>query len=338
MKKLKQKIKKKPLLIGIVVFYFLFVISSICLIYSTLKISNIENFIRYLLATFMILLIIFNGIQSYKIILKSKNFFMVIFFIFLLLVFIGESYACGIINELYNSINNIYKNTYTYSTSFVVMTTNDINDINDINDMKIGMISDDSSIDEYELAKEILDENNLNSSNEIIEYDTVAEVIQSLYDEDIDVALVTSTYVSMLINTDDYENISTETNIIYTKTKIIEKDDDNSSKSIDQPFTILLMGIDSTVDDISEVTAFNADSLILITFNPNTYNATILSIPRDTYSSISCLTNKKSKITHSGWYGESCVVRSVEELTDIDIDYYVKINFKGVVNLVDALG
>ena len=78
---------------------------------------------------------------------------------------------------------------------------------------------------------------------------------------------------------------------------------------------------------------------MLITFNPTTLNSTILSIPRDTYVPISCFSGKrKNKITHAAWYGEDCMINTIQDFTGITIDYYVKINFKGVVKLVDTLG
>ena len=98
------------------------------------------------------------------------------------------------------------------------------------------------------------------------------------------------------------------------------------------------MGVDSSTNDIKNA-SLNGDALMLITFNPKTLNSTILSIPRDTYTSISCFAgNRKNKITHAAWYGESCMQKTIENLMDIKIDYYVKIDFKGVVNLVDAIG
>lgn len=48
--------------------------------------------------------------------------------------------------------------------------------------------------------------------------------------------------------------------------------------------------------------------------------------------------NREAKVNTAAYGGTSCVVKTIENFTDIDIDYYVKINFKGVVNLVDALG
>ena len=98
------------------------------------------------------------------------------------------------------------------------------------------------------------------------------------------------------------------------------------------------MGVDSETDGLNANAAFNGDTLMLITFNPHTLNATMFSIPRDTYVPIACNNNRHAKINSSAAYGTSCVIDTVEQLTDITIDYYVKINFKGVVDLVDALG
>lgn len=338
MSKISRRIKKKPILVFITVFSILFLISTICLIYSILKFSNIENMIRYLASATLGLLLILCLLQTYKLIHKGKTPGILLYGIILVTLFIAESYACGIASGLYSSIDNFYKNSYTYTTSLITLKESNISDIDDLNENKIGMISDTTSIDGYELAIEIINKNKLKNDNEIIEYDSISEVIKALYDKEIDASLVTSTYSSMFSSNPEYTNINNETKIILSKSKTVKKENNTVNKDKNEPFSILILGIDSIESNISKVTSFNADSLMLVTFNPNTYNATIVSIPRDTYTPISCLKSKaKSKITHSGWYGASCVVETVKELMDIEIDYYVKINFKGVVNLVNAV-
>ena len=112
----------------------------------------------------------------------------------------------------------------------------------------------------------------------------------------------------------------------------------NNNQKIDKPFTILLMGVDSEIDGINN-SSFNGDALMLITFNPKTLSTTLLSIPRDTYVPISCFeNNRKNKITHAAWNGDTCMINTIESFFDIHIDYYLKINFKGIVSLVDELG
>ena len=138
---------------------------------------------------------------------------------------------------------------------------------------------------------------------------------------------------------DAYQNIETDVKVLFDYSKEMKNQDYiESSGSVENPFTILLMGVDSAHDGLNANAAFNGDTLMLITFNPHTLNATVFSIPRDTYVPIACLNGDSSKINSSAAYGTKCVINTVENLVDIKIDYYVKINFKGVVDLVDTLG
>ena len=99
------------------------------------------------------------------------------------------------------------------------------------------------------------------------------------------------------------------------------------------------MGIDSTDEILTKNAIANGDTLILITFNPKTLNATMLSIPRDSYVPISCWSgHPENKITHAAAYGNDCMINTIQDYLDVNIDYYAKINFKGLVKLVDAVG
>ena len=123
------------------------------------------------------------------------------------------------------------------------------------------------------------------------------------------------------------------------KTETSKIDVASTNKSVTEPFTILLMGIDSTSEVLSKNAVANGDTLILITFNPKTLNATMVSIPRDSYLPIACWPGKdENKITHAAAYGNDCMINTIQNYFGIKIDYYAKINFKGMVKLVDALG
>ena len=99
------------------------------------------------------------------------------------------------------------------------------------------------------------------------------------------------------------------------------------------------MGIDSIDEVLPPNAVANGDTLILVTFNPKTLNATMLSIPRDSYVPIACWGGGKieNKITHAAGYGNDCMMRTIENYFGITIDYYAKINFKGLVKLVNAV-
>lgn len=331
-----KKIKKKPILIFTAIFYILFVISMGCTIYSILRIANIENLLRYLISTLLGLFIIYTFLSFYKIIFKGKNIGIILFDVILVVLFTISSFVFATITGFYNSIDDLYKDTKTYSSSLIVLKETNYKEITDIKN-KIGIIDDVDNIESNIIPNEIIKE--LKIKNEIVKYSSNIELIKALYNKEIDGVFLPTTYDIMFINIEEYKDIKDKTKSLYTKTKSIKKKEDNESKDSNEPFTVLVLGMDSTVGDISKVTSFNADSLMLITFNPKTYNSTILSIPRDTFVPIACINNKpESKITHSGWNGESCVIKTIEEWMDIKIDYYAKVNFTAVVKLVDSLG
>ncbi|KIL43072.1 LCP family glycopolymer transferase [Jeotgalibacillus campisalis] len=99
------------------------------------------------------------------------------------------------------------------------------------------------------------------------------------------------------------------------------------------PFSVLILGIDERKED-----AGRSDTMIVLTVNPSTESTKLLSIPRDTYVEIAGY-GKKDKINHAYAYGGvELAMESVEELLDIPLDYYIKVNMEGFEDVIDVLG
>ena len=327
-KRRKKKIKFNNLLI-------LFVLLSSCfLIYHILLLGNIETQIRYIIIGFIILVnIIFFLVKQNK----NKNIATIMMILFIIINIVG-SYS---INKVYKLVDSINKSKIIYSSSLIALKENEVEDVKDIKKAKIGLIDDTMSIDNYVIAKEIIDNEKLDKNNEIVSYNDILVMINDLYDKKIDYMFISSNYDIMFQETEGYEDISDKVKVITDKEKTIKKGSNSFSlkKGNDiKPFSILLMGVDSEKDGLKRNSYANGDSLILMTFNPDTLNITMMSIPRDSYLPISCRDNKKNKLTHAGWFGTDCMIETIENAFDVDINYYVKINFKGVVSLVDTLG
>ena len=98
--------------------------------------------------------------------------------------------------------------------------------------------------------------------------------------------------------------------------KVLKNEDKKlvNNKSLEAPFTVLALGVDSDRNGLNANAAFNGDTLILMTFNPKTLTATMFSIPRDTYVPIACRNNAYAKINSSAAYGTSCVIDTIEQL------------------------
>lgn len=309
------------------------------LIHTITLLNNIENIGRYLLIVLLAVIDIFVITEFYNLISnKTKNKHSYIIFIVLITIFFVFNVGCGYyIKKIYKSIDNVNKDYTVYSTSIITLKESKLTSISDIRREKVGITSNTASISSYQISMDIINDEKLKDID-LIPYDNLTKMVKDLYNKKIDAIFIDSDYVGMFDSITGFEKIADETKEIYSKEKKIDKILP-SNKNINEPFTVLLMGVDSTKDGLDANVSANGDSLILITFNPKTLTATMLSIPRDSYVPIACFKNhQKSKITHAAWQGASCMTETIENLFDIDIDYYVKMNFKGVVKLVDALG
>lgn len=329
----KRKLNKNLLFFILVLTAYL--ISLIFFTSSILSLTGIETYIRVFILTCLYLFFAMYFVAGFIfIVAKKKKLFTtisIIMMIFVPIFSIGSYY----INKTFNKIENINKDKITYSTSLIVLNNTTIKNNNT---SIIGMISDESDIEGFILAEKLLDKENLNKT-EIIKYDDYIEMLTALLSGNIDGALISSNYLIMFGEDEALTLLDKNTKALYTYSEERTKDDSSSSnKTLTEPFSILLIGVDSINPKMNANQSFNGDTLMVITFNPNTLNATMFSIPRDTYAPIACRNNVKNKINTSAYYGSDCVINTVEKLIDIDIDYYVKINFKGVVSLVDALG
>ena len=329
--------------ITLLLMFLLVTFGTFYLLYAVSLLNGIEDKIRILLSICLIIILLIFALAFHKSLMKSKIkktrkyiFFIPITVLYSAVLILGAFY----IIKTYKVVDKMTSNSTTYSTSLIALSDNKATKISDISDGKIGMLSDSTSVDGYTIPNEIIKKENLD--NKISEYESYLALIQGLYNGEVEYAFLPTNYTVMFQTMEgaNLENIKSETKIIYTKEKKVKKKSTSSSKSmsLNKPFTVLIMGVDSENESIAN-SSFNGDSLILITFNPSTLSTTMLSIPRDTYVPIMCFSgNKKNKITHAAWGGEDCMMKTIENFTGISIDYYVKINFKGVVKLVDTLG
>lgn len=326
MAKVKKRFNIDKLLI------ILMIACSIYFIYSILLLGPIEKLIRYLLVAIIIFIdiLFLSKLKKKKRNKKAITIISLFFILFYLVLGIN-------ISKVYSILNGINKDYVTYSTSLITLKEN-TDTLSTIKNKKIGLLNDETSEDGYILPKEILTEQKLTTNNTIVEYDNYISLANALYQKEVDYIFLPSNYEDIIKDIDTLESFSNETKVLISKEKKKEKELLGSSKSIEEPFTILLMGIDSTKDGLENADSFNGDSLILVTFNPHTLNATMLSIPRDSYVPIACFEGQyENKITHAASKGSKCVIDTIENYTGITIDYYMKINFTGLVDLVDAV-
>ena len=332
---MKELKKAKGWLIIMMLLFLIVTGASVYFIYAISLLNGIENTLRFIVSVVVVMIWLLT-LRSYIRSLKKRKISKYIPRIILSIIYIVILIVIGgFIIKTYSKVDNLTSSHDLYSTSIVTLKSNKVDSIKDMNNKKIGRITDETSVEGYTIPEEIIDKNNL--KNKIEDYDTYTDLLDALLNEKIDYVFLPTDYVAMFSSIETYAEIGNTTKIIYTQTKEV-KAEKKAGSNLKEPFTILLMGVDSEQEDV-RTASYNGDSLMLITFNPKTLSSTILSIPRDTYVPIACMKNqRKNKITHAAWQGESCMINTIQNFTGITIDYYVKINFKGVVKLVDSLG
>ena len=311
------------------------------LIFSISKLNNIENTLRLFGSILLGFICLVLFILNIRFLNKYKKVKLTIVIILMLLIGGVSIFAGYNVDKVYNALSKVSDTSgyTTYSTSLVTLKDNEAKSVKDIDSSDIGILEDTTSYEGNIIPLEVIKEQKL--ENKTKEYTSYIAMIDALMAGEIKYIFLPTNYDIMFGSMDGYEDIGDDTKILLTQTKKVkDKKDDKvtNTKAITEPFTVLLMGVDSDAEGIQNG-SFNGDSLMVITFNPKTLSTTILSIPRDSYVPIACFSGqRKNKITHAAWQGESCMIDTIENFLDITIDYYVKINFAGVVELVDTLG
>ena len=113
----------------------------------------------------------------------------------------------------------------------------------------------------------------------------------------------------------------------------------NSAAS--QPSYFLILGTDESEardNDPSFGGTFRADTIILARVDPISKKVALVSIPRDTRVDLGGDYGVQKINAASTLGGASLAVQAVENLTGVDVDHYVEVNFDGFEGIVDSLG
>lgn len=110
--------------------------------------------------------------------------------------------------------------------------------------------------------------------------------------------------------------------------------DEDYELPVDNEIVFLLMGVDTK--DVKQSKGTRTDTLMLFKVNFETGKIDILSLPRDTRVLVR---GREDKLNHAHAYGGTgLTIRTVEDFLGIDLNYYVKVDYKVVKAIVDAIG
>lgn len=191
------------------------------------------------------------------------------------------------------------------------------------------LATDDKSVDKT--IEKLQTENNENIQPKV--YSGVLTLVNALYNNDVDCIIINESYRAII--EEDFPNFSSDTRVIYSKQYVTEINSPENSDITRNTFNVYVSGID-TYGSIT--TKSRSDVNMIMTVNPTTKTILLTSIPRDYYIPFNVLGGQRDKLTHSGLYGVNETMQNVASYFGIDIDYFIRVNFDSLIDIVDSLG
>lgn len=259
---------------------------------------------------------------------KIKNKFRISSCVFLILF--GTIFGVGIkyLNDTMDFVGIISKDLLQKEVYYVMtLDSSTIKNVKDLDGKSIGIYSSKNS----EEAIKLLDKK-IDSTNK--EYKNIVELFEDLQDKKIDAVLINDSTKNLLSS--DLSDMELKLKEIYKVYVSIEKTD--IVKVVDitkKPFNIYVAGGDAygSIDNVT-----NTDVNMIITVDPINRKVLLTSIPRDYYVNLPSFGDDAyDKLTHAGYYGIEESAKAIENLLDIDINYYVKVNFSTIEGVIDAI-
>lgn len=284
---------------------------------------------KYLIIFYVVFILLYIYLLLTSLLKNIKNKIRISSFIFLLLF--GTIFGFGIkyLNDTMDFVGIISKDLLQKEVYYLMsLEESKYEDVKDLDGSSIGIYSSKNSDD----AVKLLDKK-INTT--IKEYKNVVELFEDLQDKKVDGILVNES-TKNLLNT-DLSDMNIKLKEIYKVYVSIEKTDIVKVVDVTKtPFNIYIAGGDAygSIDNVT-----NTDVNMVATIDPVNRKILLTSIPRDYYVNLPSFGDDAyDKLTHAGYYGIEESVKAVENLLDIDINYYVKVNFSTIEGVINAIG
>ncbi len=319
--------KKKKRKLNLLSKVFLIILNLIGILNAILIIKlNVlpTKFLLPILITIAIILILFSILLTRR--KKKKG---VIYSISSLIIILFALICYYLLSTL-GFLNNFGDNTYKEENySIVILKASNYEKLNDLNNETLGIVKDGGKGQEKAI-KAIEKKINVNKE----EYSDSGSLAQALLEKEVEAILIENAQLEMIYeNILDFEEL---TKVLYEEKIKLEVENKVSKIDVTKEFfNIYISGVD-TYGSVNKTS--RSDVNLVLSVNPKSHEILITSIPRDYYVSLAGKSGLKDKLTHAGIYGVDTSMQTLANLLDTDIDYYVKVNFSSLINIVDTLG
>ena len=319
----KKKNKSKMSFMKYLSIFLLIVSVLILVLVYFINVLPIDYFIVLLVLVLLIDLVVIKLLLC-KGVLRNVIGVLLSIILIIFMVF-GITYELNTIDFLKQLGFNTYKEE---NFNILVLNDSEYNSLKDLNSKIIGHLDNNYHVGLDKTIKKI--EKEINFDSKILV--DINELVDNLINGEVDAIILEDAQISML---------KEDNNNLFDKFKILEifnieteiKNEKENIDVINDSYNILITGVD-TYGNITKVS--RSDVNMVISINPKDNKILLTSIPRDYYVYLSNFSSY-DKLTHAGIYGIETSIMAIEDLLDIDINYYVKVNFTTLIDIVDLL-
>ena len=239
--------------------------------------------------------------------------------------------AAGAVQSALNKISGVMVEKQV--TAVIVMKEDEATDLGDTKGYRFGILANRDTNNTQQILSAM--EKSMGKV-ETASYDTPAEMADALYDDEVQALILNEGYIPLLTEQENYRDFSDRTKIIYEYVTEHEITAIKPTGSITkQPFVVYCSGSDERDSDINAKT--RSDVNILAVVNPKTRQILLINTPRDYYLPLA-FNGEMDKLTHAGLYGIQESMAVLDNLYGTKTSYYGRVNFWGLIDIVDALG
>lgn len=248
---------------------------------------------------------------------------------------IGLFAGCYFIYQTGSTISNVASTeAQTNVISVYVMDDDPAQSLQEIADYQFGISATVDRENTDNAISSLRDQ--LGSELSVSEYEDLFTMVDDLRSGRTGAVIINSAYLGIVSDVEGYSWVLTDLREVSSVAlEVADAGRNDVPDDVPETFVMYLSGID-TYGGISARS--RSDVNILAVVNTRTKNILLLSTPRDYYVDYSVTGGAKDKLTHAGIYGIDASMDALERLYDIDIDYYLRVNFTGFIDIIDALG
>lgn len=214
----------------------------------------------------------------------------------------------------------------------VVLADSEVEEITDLSQLLIAYMDS-----EEENATAVMDEINTSVGGSVSfhNFSNAINMVDALYSKTVKAMIINKAYLEVIADTEGYEDFLDKTKIIYSHEMIDYIQLVNEKENNLNQFVVYISGID-VWGHVSVVS--RSDVNILAIVNTETKQIQLINTPRDYYVTLPNSNGAKDKLTHAALYGVDNSMGTLEMLYDVEIDYFVRMNFSGFEAIIDSLG